>query len=351
MFPYWLLFSLWTVTAIQSNRRRFATQIPFNVLVVFTALCIGLRYEVGGDWFNYLEIKQGIYFASIGDAMTYTDPAYGFLNWISNQFDIGIWLTNLVCGTIFMVGLGRLANAQPNPPLAILVAVPYFIIVVAMGYTRQAAAIGIVCYALATVSEDRVWRLVALICVAATFHKSAVLVLPIVLIPIFRKNILVAAAGGIVFIGIFSVFLAGSSDRLVTNYINSGLESQGALIRVSMNVVASVLLLLLRKRFDFTPFMQTYWIANALLSIVSLAGLGIGVGSTAIDRLALFLIPLQVVVFSRLPYALSNRDRALPSVLLGVIGYSFLVQFVWLNFADNAFAWVPYSTTILQDGF
>lgn len=36
-----------------------------------------------------------------------------------------------------------------NPLLAILVAVPNLIIVVAMGYTRQAAAIGLICFAVA----------------------------------------------------------------------------------------------------------------------------------------------------------------------------------------------------------
>lgn len=349
MYPYWLLFSLWAAAAIQFNRRQHLVHLPFNGLLILTALAIGLRFEVGGDWFNYLEIKNTIYFMSLGESLAYIDPAYAFLNWTSNQFDIGIWLTNLICGAIFTIGLGRLASAQPNPSLAILIAVPYFIIVVAMGYTRQAAAIGIVCYALATASEDRIWRLVGLICIAAMFHKSAVLVLPVVLIPVFRKNVLIASVGGMVFVGIFSVFLAGSSDQLVAGYINSGLESQGALIRVSMNVVASVMLLLLSKRFQFTPFMHTYWMANALLSILSLAGLFIGVGSTAIDRLALFLIPLQVVIFSRLPYVLSSKKRAVPSVLLGVIGYSFLVQAVWLNFADNSFAWLPYSTTIFHD--
>lgn len=37
----------------------------------------------------------------------------------------------------------RFARSQPDPWLAVLVAVPYLVIVVAMGYSRQAVAIGI----------------------------------------------------------------------------------------------------------------------------------------------------------------------------------------------------------------
>jgi len=318
---------------------------------MLTAVLIGLRYKVGGDWFNYIEMQNAIGLLSFEDAISFTDPAYAFLNWLSNRAGVGIWFTNIVCATIFMVGLGRLAGLQPNPPLAILVAVPYFIIVVAMGYTRQAAAIGVICYGLATFPENRIQRLIILVFVAALFHKSAIVIMPILLIPIFRKNILFAIASSAVTIIIVFVLLANSADSLIAGYIASDLESQGALIRVSMNVIAAIIFIMLRDRFRFTPFVQTYWMTNAVLSIVSLACLGIGVGSTAIDRLALFLIPLQIVVFAHLPYVLSKRNGALPSILLGVIGYSFLVQLVWLNFADNSHSWVPYSTTILQDDF
>lgn len=68
--------------------------------------------------------------------------------------------------------------------------------------------------------------------------------------------------------------------------------------------------------------------------------------SSGVDRLSLYLIPLQAVVYSRLPYILSRDGRALPSVLIAVVGYSFLVQFVWLNYADNANYWLPYSLPV-----
>jgi hypothetical protein len=68
--------------------------------------------------------------------------------------------------------------------------------------------------------------------------------------------------------------------------------------------------------------------------------------STAIDRLALYLLPLQVFVLARLPEALSSSKNTKRQLLLAVIAYSAAVQFVWFNFGDHAEAWVPYKTFI-----
>ena len=57
-----------------------------------------------------------------------------------------------------------------------------------------------------------------------------------------------------------------------------------------------------------------------------------------------------MVIYSQLPYILSKTDRAVPSVLFGVILYSFCIQFVWLNYADNAQSWLPYRNVLWSGG-
>ena len=65
------------------------------------------------------------------------------------------------------------------------------------------------------------------------------------------------------------------------------------------------------------------------------------VSSTAVDRVALYLIPLQLFVFARLPrLAATTKTRTL--VVLGIVGYYASVQFVWLNFATDSAGWGPY---------
>ena len=59
--------------------------------------------------------------------------------------------------------------------------------------------------------------------------------------------------------------------------------------------------------------------------------------STAVDRLALYVMPLQIAVLSRAPIVFGAR---LGTIL--VLSYSLAVQFVWLNFATHAKFWIPY---------
>lgn len=343
MLPYWLLFSLWAVGAVQAERRnvRDSRLYFFIPAALLTTLMIGLRNEVGGDWGAYQRMLDDAYFMSLPEAMRATDPAYGALNWIASKFDLGVTFVNLICAFIFMGGVGRLAWKQPNPALAMLVGVPYFIIVVAMGYTRQAAAIGLLCFAIADASEKRLIRLIGLIGLATLFHKTAILMLPIALVPILRRNSILGVFGFLIFIILFGILLGDTSDRMITDYVQSDYDSQGAAIRVSMNVVAGVTFLALRRRLDFSEFERSFWTICSVLSIVSLAALFVASASSGIDRMSLYFIPLQLIAYSRIPYAI-NYNKTLSSAIIALIAYAFSVQFVWLNYADNAAYWVPY---------
>ncbi len=60
--------------------------------------------------------------------------------------------------------------------------------------------------------------------------------------------------------------------------------------------------------------------------------------STAVDRLALYILPLQVAILPRAAAAYFTRGAATMFVIL----YSAAVLFVWLNFSAHAEFWVPY---------
>jgi hypothetical protein len=71
---------------------------------------------------------------------------------------------------------------------------------------------------------------------------------------------------------------------------------------------------------------------------LSMILLGVLSSSTVVDRLSLYLMPLQIVILTRA--ALLGGSRL--SGTAAVLTYSFSIQFVWLNFADHARYWVPY---------
>jgi hypothetical protein len=126
--------------AMQYRRRGLVGShyVPFLTAAALPiALMIGLRFQVGADWFSYEGIYDYFRYADLNETLSIGDPGYSLLNWIGQRFGVGVWFVNLACGTIFTWGLFRFARQQPNPWLAIVVAIPYLVIVVAMGYTRQ----------------------------------------------------------------------------------------------------------------------------------------------------------------------------------------------------------------------
>ena len=85
----------------------------------------------------------------------------------------------------------------------------------------------------------------------------------------------------------------------------------------------------------------------ALLALACVGWLMVSPSSTAVDRVALYLIPLQLFVFSRLP-DLMGRGRGLRNWVMAVVAYYTAVLFVWLNFATHSQYWLPYQSWFFQ---
>jgi len=64
--------------------------------------------------------------------------------------------------------------------------------------------------------------------------------------------------------------------------------------------------------------------------------------STVLDRIGLYLLPLQIVVFVHVPDILGRMVGHKTFWIAAVLLYYAAVLFVWLNFASHSGAWIPY---------
>jgi len=345
MAPYWILWLLVAAGCYSSAEgERWDAQQGLLLWLAGT-LTIGLRFEVGGDWSTYFDLLDRQQGASLADALLSSDPGYELLNWFAVQVGGGVTLVNLVCGALFSAGLVLFCRAQPRPWLALAAAIPYLVIVVAMGYSRQGVAIGLAMPGLLALERGRVLAFIGWIAAATTFHSTA-LVLLMFAAPLILGNSLLQAGlrigllGGAGF-GLFSSFLAERVDYFQSGYLDAGYQSEGALIRVVMNLLPALLLLLVRGDLRLRPEQRKLWLGIALSAIALAGWYLVSPSSTAVDRIGLYLIPLQLFVAARLPDAEPlGIDRDTWPLLL--LGFSAAVLFVWLNFAAHAFAWLPY---------
>lgn len=344
MWPYWLIYLTLAFPAMMArhpvNEKRLFVWLVTGLLLV---LFIGFRHEVGGDWSNYLGHFFVADYFSFTETIFRSDPGYALLNWLAAEQGFEIYTVNLICAVIFTTGLIAFALRQPYPWLALTVAFPYLVMVLGMGYTRQGVALGFIFLSLNALEFHQFKRYLMYIALATLFHKTALIMIPLGFFIwgkgwAFRAIAVVVAA-----YVLFDALVAQSTGDLWRNYVDSQMLSQGAQIRVLMNLVPSLILLAYWKtwRKVFPNYWFWFWIAAGSILAVAFVGLA----STAVDRIALYFIPIQLVVFSRLPFLL--RKQISPATITTgiVLGYA-LVLFVWLNYATHARYWIPYQNML-----
>jgi hypothetical protein len=313
-------------------------------LGVVVALMIGLRYDVGGDWGNYIRNFEYLRLMrlELAEVLRQPDPGYELLSWLAIRFELGIWAVNLFCGIVFSIGLVAFARRQPDPLLALVVAVPYLIVVVAMGYSRQAVAIGFALLALNALRDNAMLRFILWIAAAGTFHGSAVVLILVGLVANvqnWRYSILLGLPAAWF---LFDSLLEDRVERFTENYLEAGMASEGAFVRIVMCALPAVIFLVWRRRFGLAVIEDRLWTILALLSLAALGALFVLPSSTVVDRLALYLIPIQLFVLARLPGLLARGAAHYRTYAIGIVAYSAAIMAVWLNFATHAYAWVPY---------
>ena len=316
--------------------------LSFQFYFVILLLLVGWRHQVGGDWGNYLTTIDAALQQSFVEAMAQNgDSAYKALTWLSAHAGAGIYGVNLVCALVFAFGLMVFCHNSPRPWLSLAVAVPYLVIVVAIGYTRQGVAIGLVMLGLVALDKNSVAKFVGWVVLAALFHKTALILIPMAIFA-GRKNWVALAGVLLTALLLFLLLLSEYVDNLVAGYITDQYSSSGAAIRIAMNAVPAVVFLVFRQRFDLTNAQRTFWTWMSFVGLAFIGLLAVSPSSTAVDRVALYWIPLQLYVWSRWPAAMARNHIAQLPWVVGVLLYSLAVQFVWLFYADHSYLWVPY---------
>ena len=338
---YWLLFAFFALGASieQPFRMQGKSTLILTAGAIVLATLIGLRYGVGSDWVPYAAMYRRAGILSLESVLRQTDPGYQLLNWSVQQVGLGLWAVNIICGTIFSWGLLRFCRNQPLPWLAFAAAISYLGIVVAMGYTRQAVALGIILAGLAAVEKGASGlRFATYVAVAALFHRTAVMVLPLVAFSSERTRLLNFLVAVAVVVLAYDLFLSSSLTWFFSLYLDTEMSSQGAAIRVALVTIPAVVFLFNRKRFDFPVREDRIWRNFALAALVALVALFTVRSTTAVDRVSLYLLPLEIVILARIPLAFRSPIFA----KLAVIALSGAILSVWMTFAVNAQYWLPY---------
>ena len=317
--------------------------------VVFAALYVfvAFRYEVGCDWWGYLNQWNIQSEASLADALIRHEPGWWSLMHFLQATGVPYPWLNVAAATIFFVGVHALARRQPDPLGFLILLYPVLIINMPMSGLRQASAIGIMAVAFAAMIDRRVVRFGLLTLLASTFHQSAILfllLLPLVGGKYSRKRLAVAAILGVP--GIFALMAGAAAEVATSRYVDTDIDAAGAAFRVGLLLLAGVAYLLRFGRVwrTISPADHKLVTIGAMM-MVSLIVL-VPISSVIGDRLGYYLIPIQTIFFARLPYLPLGRYRPIyscaPYLILG------LVLVVWTSLSHHFdLCYVPYQSWLL----
>jgi len=350
VFVYLLLafFVLWSLSSDKYDVRY--DKIFMHLFFIIFLVMIGLRHEVGGDWYSYLlrfdQIKNWGLDLSLENIIA-KDIGYDFINWLSAKAGLGIYGVNTFCALIFLIGLFTFLGTVKNKYLGLLIAYPYLIMVVSMGYTRQATALGFVLLAYTALLKEKPVHAFVYILFAFLFHKTSMICLLLFLNPnTIRKNYRLVFTILLCTIVIF--FLLGLQtviSSFFTYYVLSPMSSEGGRPRAILVFIPAAFIVLFNRVLK-NKFPQDYrfWLYVSLIAIMisvfSLLNLTFG------DRLLLYFYPVQIIGFERMIEAFDDIVWKGFSLLYVVNGFG-VVMLTWILFASHREDWLPYSNILL----
>lgn len=344
MWVYWVMFAIPSAAAAARVRMgRFGARVAWGLVAFLFIAAIGLRHNTGGDWVTYSIYFQEILNKNLAEIATGSDPGYYVLNWLVAYSGANIYIVNLICATIIVTGVIAFCRKQSDPVLAYVSAIPYLLIVVAMGYTRQSVSIGCFLFGIMALERGRIGQFVLWCLAALLFHRSAILLLPLALAVSGKGRGLTILAVVALAFGGYWFAVRDTLSGLENIYIRGDMQSNGAVARAAMSALAAGVLLFFRSKLIVKQHTGKFWLIMCWLSIISLAAAPIA--STIVDRVGLYLIPVQLLCCGNVRN-ISKSKWVRYGIGVGVIICYGVALGVWLTNGDYAERWIPYRAMI-----
>lgn len=345
MVPYLLLLSCALLPGLGARNR--GVGLPFALVGAVYALFVGLRWEVGPDWFGYEILRVATSGRTYGEILAQPEPGFFLLMKLSDDLGWGIVGINAAAAAVFCFGVFALAARTAAPWIALCAATSYLVLALGMSGIRQAMAAGIVFFALSRFRTAPLLGYLAAVGVATLFHASAVAMAPLAAFH-GRTTPLMKLACGAVAAAALAAVVAGPAAPLelyAQRYAGGrGPQATGAIFQVLLNAVPAAAYLLYRRTF------RRLYGPSPLLTALALAALAmlpaVAVSTVGASRLSMYLTAGAMMIWAGLPRAVGGT-RGEADLRVAALLTNAGVMVAWLSFANVAFAYFPYRNVLL----
>ena len=345
---YWSIFLPPIIASLNfiSIKKKLSNSL-YIFYFVFLALMVGTRLEVGGDWGIYLHnfFSNGTEF-DIFNFKIRSDWGYEIFSYLIYANGFTIIHLNILAAFFSFYCLFLFSKQYNNKWLLLSIAYPYLIIIVFMGFSRQSLALSFIFLTLISANKGN-YKLVLLYSILGIlFHKSSLLYFLIILISsdkiigiLFKNFILVT------FIAFITFYSFSDMSNMIGVYLikPEAFFSSGAFPRYLLTFIAAVIFLLNRKKFNFSNFEYRFCLFNSIL--VLFLSLLLIKYSTFVDRVLIYFIPFQILIFVNVAY-ISKYKRIKNFINYSVLLLFMAYFFVHTNFSNNFHRWGPYNSIL-----
>ena len=353
IYIYLSIISLSEIKLSENTKRSY-----FFLLFIFILLFISGRHHVGGDYVTYINIFDKIKIEPEAFAKL---QGLNYIIQILHKLNLNYFFFNFVCALIFLTGIFRFLNISNERLFVFILLIPTMIYVVGMGYTRQSVSIGLLCYAIYYWSENMNVKKYIFFILSVSIHISSIIFIFLLFYKSYEKIripklfILTSMSTSILFLFYYLYFnnfdnLSSAMSLDIMNIKNSPLK----FLKFLAHTVPIFVFLIFRKKFNkdkkiyplYFFFIVSVIFVIVLMFIFNQLTEQSSYIDVIADRVLLPFLLIEALIFVRL-YTLINLEYKFLFKIL-ILFYFGLMLFVWLEFADNSFAWQPYRSIFLE---
>ena len=319
----------------------------YYIILLLLFLFSSFRYQIGCDWsgYYYMFLKTKNYEWSQINSSNIDIFSFAIF-YLIHKLGLSYPYVNIIYGLVFFIGVHVLARRQLDPLGFLVLLFPILIINMPMSGMRQAAAIGVICIALSSFIDRRPGIFLFWVIIAIGFHSSAIIFL--ILLPFINgryNNTRIIFSIFLFIPGLIFVLLTGTAQNAFKAYIISERESYGALFRVSSLMLSGLYFFIFVKKKWKRFFPKDYNIINlGSLGMILLIML-VPISTTISDRFGYYFIPIQAMIFARLPFFSFGLSQLLNTALPYV--FLFILFITWtLTSVHFEKCYTPYNTWI-----
>jgi hypothetical protein len=346
MYQYFVLFFLPVFAFFKFNRLlKIKDNTFYNLYILLIILFVGFRYGMN-DFFLYLAHFDKTKYQLLSDFKFNSNASsygYDLLNWLVGRLNLEFYFINILCIILGIFSFHSFKNL-PNRWILWVVVFHTGIMILSMGYVRQAFAIFFMIIAINSLIFKKIYYFFFYTILGFLFHKTAFIFFLLIFFYFEKINYKYFL---IILISTILILILESKSLYKLYYLyveqstlrGAGGESLGVYYRLPISIVVAVLFLIYKEHLSKNFIERKIYV---FFSFYVFFLIPISFASTTLaDRMLLYSFPLSLVTFCRFENIFINKKhKYIVNILIILI--QFINLFYWSLFSNTGIAWSIY---------